>query len=113
MSITTAYASVDSPSSKALVISESLLHFTGIGVEKTPFPLCGPPADPGGCTEGDGDMEEEWEMRAPFSFLIPTSHSEKKAVDALAHDPGRPLPPPPPPPKNKTKTKKKEPPHPK
>lgn len=25
------------------------------------------------------------EMRAPFSFLKPTSHSEKKATNALAH----------------------------
>lgn len=41
-------------------------------------------------------------MRAPFSFLKPTSHSEKKAMDALAHDPGCPPPPP-----NKIKTKKK------
>lgn len=29
-------------------------------------------------------------MRAPFSFLKPTGHSEKKATDALAHDPGCP-----------------------
>lgn len=45
-------------------------------------------------------------MRAPFSFLKPTSHSEKKAMDALAHDPGCP---PPPPKQNQDKEKKNPP----
>lgn len=45
---------------------------------------------PGATREGDGEMEEKREMRAPFSFLKPTSHSEKKATNALAHDPGCP-----------------------
>lgn len=45
---------------------------------------------PGATREGDGKMEEKREMRAPFSFLKPTSHSEKKATNALAHDPGCP-----------------------
>lgn len=35
----------------------------------------------------------KWEMQAPFSFLKPTSHNEKKAMNALAHDLGCPLPP--------------------
>lgn len=58
VSTITAYASVDSSLSKALVILESLLHFTGIWVEKTPFPLWGLPADPGGYTRGRWTKEQ-------------------------------------------------------
>lgn len=46
-------------------------------------------------------MEEKREVQAPFSFLKPTSHSEKKATNALAHNPGCP-------PLPTTATKKKE-----
>lgn len=94
----TAYASVDSSLSKALDILESLLHFTGVWVERhhahslaywqTLVATCG----------RDREMEEN----EKFSFLKPTGHSEKKETDALAHDPGCP---PLPPNKDKNKTK--------
>lgn len=100
MSTITAYASVDSSLSKALGILESLLHFTGVWVERhrahsvafwqTLVATCG----------RDGEMEES----EKFSFLKPTGHSEKKETDALAHDPGCP---PPPQKKNKDKNKTK------
>lgn len=45
VSTVTAYAIVDSSSSKALVILESCLHVTRIWVEETLFPPCGLPAD--------------------------------------------------------------------
>lgn len=99
----TAYASVGSSLSKALDILESLLHFTGVWVERhrahslaywqTLVATCG----------RDREMEES----EKFSFLKPTGHSEKKETDALAHDPGCP----PPPPKQRQKQNKTLPPN--
>lgn len=109
VSTITAYASGDSSLSKALVILESLLRFTGSEWTRHRSHSVTLQQTLEAAHEGDGEMEETWEMRAPVSYLKPTSHSEKKAMDTLAHDPGCPLPP-----KNKTKDKEKRtPPHPK
>lgn len=41
--------------------------------------------------EGDARWREKEKCKFHFLFLKPTSHSEKKATNALAHNPGWPL----------------------
>lgn len=72
VSTITAYAIVDSSSSKALVILESLLHFTGIWVEKTLFPLCGLGSSKLETTyKGDGKWRKKEKCKLHFLFSNP------------------------------------------
>lgn len=71
VSTVTAYAIVDSSSSKALVILESLLHVTRIWVEETLFTLRGLPAD---WRPRMREMEDGGENRSASSIFFSQTH---------------------------------------